>query len=552
MVLLNPSKDYKGKRAALYLRVSTADQEKMYGLQYQERDCFKFVEALGMRLNSDRHIVKDAYTGTEYFERPELMKLIEMAKRREFDAIIMWKLDRFGRKGLQREIIREQLKYYGVTTITLDPNEHADDDSPIGELIRLIYGFKAEQERIDIIERTTRGKRERAMQGKLLGAGFPLYGYRWRSNKPKEKDAYVLNLEIVKVDENGTEWTEVKVVNLIFELADKGTPIRAIARYLNEKGIPTRKGKMWQPPTLHQMLTHPFYTGEATMFKQKGTEKKPGKKRPTRIIRPEEDQIKMPEGVVPQVIDKALFERVQARLEKNKREATRNNKNPRESLLRSGFAKCGYCGGNVHFRRQIDKCGPGKDLRLYTCTRGNRFGTCKGCSIAVHTLDSAAWQHALEIIRDPSQVDKRINALQSDDPTKDRRKSIKSKLASIREQQNVLRERLVQLKLDKGTEEFINQRLNELAKEEQGYLDELNNTQNTYEQWNKLQERLKEFHQRCAKMRDQLDDPDFESSYEFKRDACEFFGIQAVVWRQGHKPRFKIESNPPSIVTLLS
>ncbi len=381
--------DYEGKQGALYLRVSDKKQEKMYGFVYQERQSRALADQLGITI---KFVIKDAYTGMEFRERPELTTLRNMAKRREFEVVLMWKLDRLGRKGIQREIVREELKYHGVTILTTDPDEHADDDSPLGEVIRAMYSFKAEQERNDLILRTTSGKRERAMEGKLLGTGFPLYGYKWRSEKPQEKDAYVLNLDVILVEPDGTEWTEVKVVCVVFDLADSGMPIRAIAKYLNDKGIPTRKGTMWQPATIHQMLCHPFYTGEAAMFKRKDTEKKAGHKQPTRIIRPEEEQIKMPEGVVPAIIDKALFERVQMRLERNKREAPRNNKNPQESLLRSGFAKCGYCGGNTHFRRHIDRFGPGKDWCFYVCTKGNsgRFGTCQGCSIAAHTLDDAA------------------------------------------------------------------------------------------------------------------------------------------------------------------
>ncbi len=544
--------DYEGKQGALYLRVSDKKQEKMYGFVYQERQSRALADQLGITI---KFVIKDAYTGMEFRERPELTTLRNMAKRREFEVVLMWKLDRLGRKGIQREIVREELKYHGVTILTTDPDEHADDDSPLGEVIRAMYSFKAEQERNDLILRTTSGKRERAMEGKLLGTGFPLYGYKWRSEKPQEKDAYVLNLDVILVEPDGTEWTEVKVVCVVFDLADSGMPIRAIAKYLNDKGIPTRKGTMWQPATIHQMLCHPFYTGEAAMFKRKDTEKKAGHKQPTRIIRPEEEQIKMPEGVVPAIIDKALFERVQMRLERNKREAPRNNKNPQESLLRSGFAKCGYCGGNTHFRRHIDRFGPGKDWCFYVCTKGNsgRFGTCQGCSIAAHTLDDAAWEAALEIIHDPSQADKKVETLRAqDDPSVTERTSITNKIARIEQQQKVLRKRLKELELDKDTEQWLSKELRDLAAEKKRYEDELKTSEDVHEKWKQLQTRLAEFHQRCQKWRENVDDPEFTPSYAFKRDAIDFFGITAIIWKQDHKPHYKIRSDPPSIVSLLS
>ncbi len=70
-----------------------------------------------------------------------------MAERGEFDVFVMEVLDRgLGRKGLAREIYRMQLRELGVRVLTTDPNDHADDDSLIGEMIRLWKGYKAGDE----------------------------------------------------------------------------------------------------------------------------------------------------------------------------------------------------------------------------------------------------------------------------------------------------------------------------------------------------------------------------------------------------------------------
>lgn len=623
--------DYAGKVGVLYLRVSDRQQEKMYGFAYQERQCRLLADQLGIIII---RVIKDTYTGMEFRDRPELTVLRDMAKHREFEVALMWKLDRLGRKGIQREIVREELKYHGVTILTTDPDEHADDDSPLGEVIRETYGFNAERERNDLILRTTGGKWERALSGKLLGTGFPLYGYKWKSNNPKEKDAYVISDDpitidgVVLTDENGEAWTEIKVVRTVVMFADNRMPFRAIAAWLTKRRIPTRKGAiwtstmverylhnrqhylasdspilaygylvvsdeqgqpwteasvahlicsmadqgnnaqtigsfltkmhvptgreaLWQAATVYQMLSNPFYTGEASMFKRQDTEKKQGHKQPTRILRSEEDQIKMPDGVVPQIIDKELFERVQLRLQQNKREAPRNNKNPHECLLRSGHAICGYCGGNAHFRRHKDRFGIGKDWCFYVCTRGNSgFGRCKGCSIAAHIVHDAAWEAALEIIYDPSQADKRVERLRAqEDPNAGERTSIKNKIARIEQQQKVLRQRLTQLTLDKETEEWLSRELRDLAEKKKGYEGELKTTEDRHDKYTLLQSRLAEFHQRCQELRE---NPEFTPSDAFKRDAIDFFGITAIIWQQDHKPHYKIESNPPLIVSLLS
>src|SRR5258708_134195 len=84
--------------------------------------------------------------------------------------------------GTGKIVVRDQLKFYGVTIVTLDPDEHADDDSPLGEVIRAVYGFQAEIQRKKIIEITQDGLKERVSQGKLLAGRKPLYGYHWNND----------------------------------------------------------------------------------------------------------------------------------------------------------------------------------------------------------------------------------------------------------------------------------------------------------------------------------------------------------------------------------
>src|SRR6266567_1811060 len=100
----NSEYDYRGKRAVILLRVSTEEQEKKYGLPSQLRSVReKVVNPLGVRiLDEEKHIIRDIYTGMEFREREALTKILEMAKRREFDVLIMDVLDRLGRVGLPR------------------------------------------------------------------------------------------------------------------------------------------------------------------------------------------------------------------------------------------------------------------------------------------------------------------------------------------------------------------------------------------------------------------------------------------------------------------
>jgi hypothetical protein len=108
------------------------------------------------------------------------------------------------------------------------------------------------------------------------------------------------------------------------------------------------------------------------------------------------------------------------------------------------------------------------------------------------------------------------------------------------------------VKLDKGTREYLSGQLNILAQQEEEAKKELEDEQAFQQKYNQLQVRIAEFHQRCIEWREKLDDPEFTPTYQFMRDACEFFGITAIVYRFGHDPRFEIEVRMPSIVSLIS
>lgn len=100
--------DYRGKRALILTRVSTAIQEKKYSHAAQERTVReKLIEPLGLRLDENRHIIHDTYTGLEYRYRQALEDILAMAERQEFDVLCMDVLDRgLGRKALAREFIQ--------------------------------------------------------------------------------------------------------------------------------------------------------------------------------------------------------------------------------------------------------------------------------------------------------------------------------------------------------------------------------------------------------------------------------------------------------------
>src|SRR6266446_3593189 len=227
---------YRGKRALLLTRVSTPIQAKNYSHTAQERQVReKLIEPLGLQLDP-KHIINDTYTGVEYRYRKALDNILAMAERHEFDVLVMDVLDRgLGRKALAREVYRMQLREFGIRVLTTDPDDHADDDSTWGEIIRYLKGKSAEDELNNIRRRTMDGKYERVKEGKLLGAPTALYGYAYpvitvNFREVIDRTCYALNKAVICVDQDGVEWTEVKVVMFLFTSFLEGRTIRGLAK----------------------------------------------------------------------------------------------------------------------------------------------------------------------------------------------------------------------------------------------------------------------------------------------------------------------------------
>lgn len=146
-------------KAALYARVSTLDQEPENQLQELRR----YVEARGW---TAKEYVDRGVSGAKD-KRPGLDELLRDAKRRRFDVVVCWRLDRLGRSLKHLITLLEELQVLGVAFVSLA--EGIDATTPAGKLQMHILGAIAEFERARIVERVRAGLARRAAQGKPLG-----------------------------------------------------------------------------------------------------------------------------------------------------------------------------------------------------------------------------------------------------------------------------------------------------------------------------------------------------------------------------------------------
>jgi DNA invertase Pin-like site-specific DNA recombinase len=149
-------------RVAIYARVSTANNGQDPTMQ--TRELREYAERRGWKLAGE--YVDIGISGTKE-KRPELDRMMADAHRRRFDAVLVWKFDRFARSVSHLLRALETFQALGVHFISL--SESLDTSTPAGKMVFTVLGAVAELERSLIVERVKAGLRNARAKGKRLG-----------------------------------------------------------------------------------------------------------------------------------------------------------------------------------------------------------------------------------------------------------------------------------------------------------------------------------------------------------------------------------------------
>ncbi len=537
-------------RAAGYPRNSDENLKDSPTLESQAKAIRDYCRKEGYELTDD-HMYPEAISAylVNYTQRPKLMQLLAAAKRREFDVVVVTEVRAISRKQVEVFVIYDLLQKYGVRIETV---QEKFEDSAIGRHILATRAMVAELERENTYMRCQRGKRDRLEAGNLNGHAHPTYGYVFVDTEKEVKARYDFNNKVIYVDATGEEWTEVKVVRYIFDLAMQKVSIASIVTTLNELGIPPpRKPKKhaqphWQTGTVHSILTNRDYIGEAYANKTKTVGKKV-------IDVPREEQVLLPAGVIPPIISKEVFDAVQEQLEINKQDSLRNNKHPKDlGILRSGFVYCGICGRRLsvryhtshdnHYRKPDYFCRQktGKDNLLHNHLT----------SIGVHILDKLAWEKAVETIRDPHLVRARVAQLREENTPTINIEDVENTIENIRRQMHNLYT-LAQNATDDETIDTLTEMLKNLEKQKHNAEAMIYDIAEDEEEREEVEAEIVKFEQWVEKVQPYLTDPTNEPSYEEKRLAVRILGIKATVFPvNGDYPfRVQVDVTIPAIVS---
>ncbi|MDP9487879.1 MAG: recombinase family protein [Actinomycetota bacterium] len=225
----------------LYTRVSTAEQaSKGFSLSQQEDALRKFAGSEGYEI---LQVVSDPGESGATLARPGLDRLRALVEGGGVAAVLVQDRDRLAREPAYLYILREEFAQRGTKICAM--NADGDDGTPEGEFSVAIIDQIAKYERAKTRERTNRGRRQRAKDGRVVfGGNRPNYGFR-----PDDSRAtYVVDEE------------EMKVVRRIFRHMAEGGSLHGLRRALDREGVPTPGGgPRWATRTFMHVIRDDAY-----------------------------------------------------------------------------------------------------------------------------------------------------------------------------------------------------------------------------------------------------------------------------------------------------
>ena len=417
------------RMAAIYARVSSEQQRDANTIASQTASLLEFAKNQDLEVPKEWVFEDDGYSGAT-LERPGLERVRDLASEGQIEVVLAYAPDRLSRKYAYQILLIEELARNGVETLFVKAPQGSSAED---QLLVQFQGMIAEYERAQILERSRRGKRHRAHSGEVSVMSGAPYGYRYVRKTDEAPAAYVV-LE-----------AEARVVERIYEMYTvEGLSIGEITRRINGEGIPTRKASArWERSTVWAVLRNSAYRGAACFGKTRASSR-------TRVIRPlrrrgvvtpsmtagherpREEWIEIP---VPALVSEDSFARAQELLQENK---IRSRRRTIEPSIVQGLVSCQKCG--YAFSRTSTQTSARK-IHYYKCLGSDGWRKLGGpvCDngrfVRQDLLDQIVWAEVIRLLEDPTliqqELDRRLEAARSSDPTKKREQSLQRELTHV-------------------------------------------------------------------------------------------------------------------------
>jgi site-specific DNA recombinase len=309
---------------ALYIRVSTTEQaEEGFSISAQKHRLISYADSQDWNIVG---VYPDEGRSAKDTNRPELKRLIGDIKKGMIDVVLVYKLDRLTRSVLD---LYELLKIFEKHNCKFkSATEVYDTTTAIGRLFLTLVAALAQWERENLAERVRFGMREKVRQGQWHGSKPP-YGFEIENGRL-----------IIKQD-------EADVLEKMFTMyVYQGLSDRKVAISLNQMGIRTQNGALWNEAKVRYKLTNPVAVGKLRLG--------------VRVNKENKFEV---EDAAPQVIDMETFETAQ---KLRKARNLLHGKQATSSYIFSGILRCARCGSPVKGVASINKYGV--KYKRYRCT----------------------------------------------------------------------------------------------------------------------------------------------------------------------------------------
>ena len=540
------------QRMAGYIRESDPSLADSITIESQAKVVHQYADKEGYMYDTAVHEYKEAISAylVPYMERPVLLKLLDAAKRREFDVLVVSEVRSISRRQVEVFIVYDILQKFGIRLETV--KEKFEDDA-MGRLILGLRAAYAEIEREQSFVRMQRGKKDRIeISGAPNGHPYPMYGYSLIDTEREVKAVYVFNTTVIYIDNEGRDWTPKSVRLFLFEKAQEQISVRGIAKMLNDIGVPPpRKARTcsphWNHQTVNRLLRDRMAIGEVWANRYR----KVGK---TIIERPKEEWVRLPD--CPSLIDTETFEKIQEQLMKNKEDSLRNNRHPDAlALLRGAHIFCGVCGQQLHVVYS-DKEARRRETHRYRCqrkvTNHDRVTLNHRTQIHVPALDADVVTHIIEIVKNPIFIRARVEELRTQTKPVVDAEDIQTTIDTIRRaMQNLYN--MAEHATDDETMVHITERMNNLEKQKRDAEALLYDLEDEEEELAEIEAEIVKFETWAEKVRPHLSNPSYTPTYEELRLAVRILGIRVTVYpTTGEWPyRYKIDVTVPAILAKL-
>ena len=339
--------------AVIYARYSS-DNQREESIEGQIRECTAYAEKNGITVI--KHYIDRAFSA-KTDNRPEFQQMIKDSSKKLFDVVLVWKFDRFARNRFDSANYKMILKKNGVHLISvMEPIAEGSQ----GILVETLLEGMAEYYSAELSEKVIRGQTENALKGKCTG-GTGTIGYKIDDDKFYHLDPLTSPLVLEA-----------------FQRYDNGDKMVEIVNFLNDKGVRNMQGGKMTHSSVNTMLKNRRYIGELS-FRD--------------IVVPD---------AIPVIVPKDLFDRVQKRLDKNKR-APACGKADEEYLLTTKLF-CGKCGALMF--GESGTSATGRTYYYYKCANVKRRKGCNKKTVQKEWLEDLVVRETMKLIQDDAVIDK--------------------------------------------------------------------------------------------------------------------------------------------------